>query len=230
MDLDPAPPPTTRQMPAHTVHSLLNHHTHLAAHHHSKPPTPVHDPLPDSPPLVIRNVHLPFESDDPTLADPLYNVYCIGSRVERVELATRNGCRSVSGLSSGRSSPARPPEYHTTGSPRGSASHAELDAQGRGILLPAYVLPSPRAPTAPRRAPLTACFVRTASATRTSTSTSASSSTNATSSSQGESFSPARLRSVSARPRRSSCPSARPSRFRRSAQKLLGGFARHDKG
>ncbi|KAI0720495.1 Metallo-dependent hydrolase [Cerioporus squamosus] len=106
----------------------------------------------DYPSLVIRNVHLPFESDDPTLADPLYNVYCAGSRVERIELATPHGSRSVSQGGSRHNSPARHPEYHHHShshlSPGGSAhggrgagsprqGQAELDAQGRGILLPA---------------------------------------------------------------------------------------------
>lgn len=106
------------------------------------------------PSLVIRNVHLPFESDDPTLADPLYNVYCVGSRVDRVELATPHGSRSVSHGSSGHNSPARHPEYHHhggggsayggrgAGSPPSRQGHAELDAQGRGILLPACVFRS----------------------------------------------------------------------------------------
>ena len=67
-----------------------NHHTPYA------PETAM-----DYPTLVIRNVHLPFESDDPTLADPLYNVYCVGSRVDRIELAstTRSGSVSRSGSS-----------------------------------------------------------------------------------------------------------------------------------
>ncbi|KAI0770295.1 Metallo-dependent hydrolase [Fomes fomentarius] len=116
-------------MPGHTHHPQ-NHHAHDA---------PMSDAYPS---LVIRNVHLPFEADSPTLADPLYNVYCVGSRVDRVELATANGSRSVSG-SSGHNSPARPPEYHPSGAGNGTATgrdnspHAELDAQGRGILLPA---------------------------------------------------------------------------------------------
>ncbi|KAI0335897.1 Metallo-dependent hydrolase [Cubamyces sp. BRFM 1775] len=85
----------------------------------------------DYPSLVIRNVHLPFDSDDPTLADPLYNVYCVGGRVDRVELATANG---GSGHGSRHSTPPQHPEYQARDR---QGAHAELDAQGRGILLPA---------------------------------------------------------------------------------------------
>ncbi|KAH9891652.1 Metallo-dependent hydrolase [Cubamyces lactineus] len=83
----------------------------------------------DYPSLVIRNVHLPFDSDDPTLADPLYNVYCVAGRVDRVELATANG-----GGGSGHGSRHSTPEYQARDR---QGAHAELDAQGRGILLPA---------------------------------------------------------------------------------------------
>ena len=131
-------------MPAHTssAHHARSPRAHSGAHAYDDYPT-----------LVIRNVHLPFDSDSPTLADPLYNVYCVGGRVDRIELATANGSGSVSG-SSGRNSPARHPEYSSSPSPRGngagagprdhrqgssSSSHGELDAQGRGILLPASV-------------------------------------------------------------------------------------------
>ena len=87
-------------MPGHTVHSLLHPHNTNAypstAPHHTHHPVHAQEHTPDYPTLVIRNVHLPFESDDPTLADPLYNVYCVGSRVDRVELSTPHGSRSVS--------------------------------------------------------------------------------------------------------------------------------------
>ncbi|PIL22531.1 hypothetical protein GSI_15220 [Ganoderma sinense ZZ0214-1] len=124
------------------------HHSASHSSHHHRSATPA-----DYPTLAIRNVHLPFESDDPTLADPLYNVFCVGGRVDRIELATPNGSRSVS-RSSGHNSPARSAEFFSTRSasprsaglgvvtglsPRGGSSHAELDAQGRGILLPALV-------------------------------------------------------------------------------------------
>ncbi|KAI0648013.1 Metallo-dependent hydrolase [Trametes meyenii] len=89
-------------------------------------------PPPDYPRLLIRNVHLPFDSDDPTLADPLYNVSCVGGRVDRVELATANGHSQ----GSRHSTPPHHPEYHGQTRDRQGA-HAELDAQGRGILLPA---------------------------------------------------------------------------------------------
>ncbi|OSD07218.1 Metallo-dependent hydrolase, partial [Trametes coccinea BRFM310] len=85
--------------------------------------------------LVIRNVHLPFDSDDPTLADPLYNVYCVGGRVDRVELASANG--NGHGSLSRHSTPPHHPEYHQHQHQRDRQPHAELDAQGRGILLPA---------------------------------------------------------------------------------------------
>ncbi|EIW59523.1 Metallo-dependent hydrolase [Trametes versicolor FP-101664 SS1] len=84
----------------------------------------------DYPRLVIRNVHLPFDSDDPTLADPLYNVYCVGGRVDSVELATTNG----NSHGSRHSTPPHHPEYQAKDRQH---AHAELDAQGRGILLPA---------------------------------------------------------------------------------------------
>ncbi|KAI0632129.1 Metallo-dependent hydrolase [Trametes polyzona] len=84
----------------------------------------------DYPSLVIRNVHLPFDSDDPTLADPLYNVYCVGGRVDSVELATTNG----NSQGSRHSTPPHHPEYQARDR---QGVHAELDAQGRGILLPA---------------------------------------------------------------------------------------------
>ncbi|KAI0754974.1 Metallo-dependent hydrolase [Daedaleopsis nitida] len=89
----------------------------------------------DYPTLVIRNVHLPFDSDVPTLADPLYNVYCVGSRVDRVELASANRSASYhhTGGSHGGLSPGAGRDRQ--GTPR--SSHAELDAQGRGILVPA---------------------------------------------------------------------------------------------
>ncbi len=86
----------------------------------------------DYPRLVIRNVHLPFDSDDPTLADPLYNVYCTGGRVDSVELATANG----NSHGSRHSTPPHHPEYQAKDRQH---AHAELDAQGRGILLPASV-------------------------------------------------------------------------------------------
>lgn len=86
----------------------------------------------DYPRLVIRNVHLPFDSDDPTLADPLYNVYCVGGRVDSVELATTNG----NSHGSRHSTPPHHPEYQAKDRQH---AHAELDAQGRGILLPASV-------------------------------------------------------------------------------------------
>ena len=163
--MDAAPADT---MPGHTVDSLLSPTPSLtdrsSAYLH--PAYSAHPPDAHYPSLVIRNVHLPFESDDPTLVDPLYNVYCVGSRVERVELATRNGSRSVSGLNSGRNSPAPLPHY-SSGSPRSKAHppHSELDAGGRGILLPAYV---PRPLSVPS---LRGTHNRpvTASATRTST-------------------------------------------------------------
>ncbi len=175
MDVDAA------DMPGHTHHA---HHAHDA---------PMSDAYPS---LVIRNVHLPFEADSPTLADPLYNVYCVGSRVDRVELATANGSRSVSS-GSGHNSPARPPDYHPSSAGNGTAAgrdspHAELDAQGRGILLPAFVRLS--IPPSPFLALTEISRLPTASATRTSISTSVSSSISATSSSQGAS--PRRLSAV----------------------------------
>ena len=127
------------------------HHSASHSSHHHRSATPA-----DYPTFAIRNVHLPFESDDPTHADPLYNVFCVGGRVDRIELATPNGSRSVSS-SSGHNSPARNAEFFSTRSasprsagmgvvtglsPRGGTSHAELDAQGRGILLPASVASS----------------------------------------------------------------------------------------
>ncbi|TBU28610.1 Metallo-dependent hydrolase [Dichomitus squalens] len=131
-------------MPAHAAHHAHSPRGHSAGHsYRSTPPT-------DYPTLVVRNVHLPFDADSPTLADPLYNVYCVGGRVDRIELVTTNGSGSVSG-SSGRNSPARHPEFSSSASPRGNgagpgprdhrqgSSHGELDAQGRGILLPALV-------------------------------------------------------------------------------------------
>lgn len=126
--------------------------SHSHSSHHRRSTTPAEHPT-----LAIRNVHLPFDSDDPTLADPLYNVFCVGGRVDRIELATPNGSRSVSS-SSGHNSPARNAEFFSTrsASPRsagagivtglspkdrvGGSSHAEVDAQGRGILIPASVI------------------------------------------------------------------------------------------
>ncbi|KAI0372165.1 Metallo-dependent hydrolase [Pilatotrama ljubarskyi] len=96
-------------------------------------PTAAHSPSPahtDYPSLLIRNVHLPLDSDSPTLADPLYNVYCVGGRVDSVELATANG----NGHGSRHSTPPQHPEYQAKDR---QGAHAELDAQGRGILLPA---------------------------------------------------------------------------------------------
>ena len=91
-------------MPAHTssAHYARSPRAHSGAHAYDDYPT-----------LVIRNVHLPFDSDSPTLADPLYNVYCVGGRVDRIELATPNGSRSVSS-SSGHNSPARSAEFFST--------------------------------------------------------------------------------------------------------------------
>ncbi|CDO71469.1 hypothetical protein BN946_scf184909.g63 [Trametes cinnabarina] len=108
-------------------------------HHHSTSPSSLsahaYSPAADShPTLVIRNVHLPFDSDDPTLADPLYNVYCVGDRVDRVELASANG--NGHGSLSRHPTPPHHPEYHAV-QQRDRQPYAELDAQGRGILLPA---------------------------------------------------------------------------------------------
>ncbi|KAI0354970.1 Metallo-dependent hydrolase [Trametes cingulata] len=109
--------------PTATAHS----HSHPHSHSHSPAPALAHSEYPS---LVIRNVHLPFDSDSPTLADPLYNVYCVGGRVDSVELATANG----NGHGSRHSTPPHHPEYQAKDR---QGAHAELDAQGRGILLPA---------------------------------------------------------------------------------------------
>ena len=137
--MDAAPADT---MPGHTVDSLLSPTPSLtdrsSAYLH--PVYFAHPPDAHYPSLVICNVHLPFKSDDSTLVDPLYNVYCVGSRIERVELTTCNGSRSVSGLNSGRNSPALLP-HCSSGSPRSKAHppHSKLDAGGHGILLLVYV-------------------------------------------------------------------------------------------
>ena len=162
--MDAAPADT---MPGHTVDSLLSPTPSLtdrsSAYLH--PAYSAHPPDAHYPSLIIRNVHLP-KSDDSTLVDPLYNVYCVGSRIERVELATRNGSRSVSGLNSGRNSPALLP-YCSSGSPRSKAHppHSKLDAGGRSILLLVYV---PRLLSVPSLRG-THNHPVTASATRTST-------------------------------------------------------------
>ncbi|KAI8969640.1 Metallo-dependent hydrolase [Trametes punicea] len=111
-------------------HSPSPASAHSSGSAHRSLASPI-SPVPaDYPRLVIRNVHLPFDSDDPTLADPLYNVYCVGGRVDRVELATPNG----NGHGSRHSTPPHHPEYQPKDR---QGTHAELDAQGRGILLPA---------------------------------------------------------------------------------------------
>ena len=137
--MDAAPADT---MPGHTVHSLLSLTPSLtdrsSAYLH--PAYSAHPPDAHYPSLVIRNVHLPFESDDPTLVDPLYNIYGISSRIERVKLATHNGSCSVSGLNSSCNSPALLP-HCSSSSPRSKAHlpHSKLDAGGRSILLLVYV-------------------------------------------------------------------------------------------
>lgn len=63
--------------------------------------------------LLIRNVHLPQRDSDASVNDQLYDVYCANGVVDKVQPST------------GRTS---------------SADVTELDARGRGILLPAYVI------------------------------------------------------------------------------------------